>query len=264
MHLHAFDLQLYKEMLGQSKLTQKEYLENVIEILERNNIIAIASGDYNIVKDWVKRSPTRIIPGFCGPDYYNIDSLRSLINRSEMKVIAEIAPQYEGISPSDSVLEPIWKLAEELDIPVGIHMGLGPPDAAKNGAPKYRARLSNPLLIEETLIRHPDLRVYIMHAGWPMLDELIHILYSYSQVYVDVGVIDWYVPREEFYFYLKRIVNAGYCNRVMFGSDEMIWTDSIEKAIEAIKSADFLTEAQKRDILYNNAVRFLRLDSNIK
>jgi len=30
--------------------------------------------------------------------------------------------------------------------------------------------------------------------------------------------------------------------------------------IEAIESADFLTAAQKRDILYNNAARFLRLD----
>jgi len=31
-------------------------------------------------------------------------------------------------------------------------------------------------------------------------------------------------------------------------------------AVEAIESADFLTGEQKRDILYNNAARFLRLD----
>jgi hypothetical protein len=31
-------------------------------------------------------------------------------------------------------------------------------------------------------------------------------------------------------------------------------------AIEGIKSAGFLTEKQKRDIFYNNAARFLRLD----
>jgi uncharacterized protein len=33
----------------------------------------------------------------------------------------------------------------------------------------------------------------------------------------------------------------------------------IGKAIEAIEQAPFLTEEQKRDILYNNAARFLRL-----
>ncbi len=49
----------------------------------------------------------------------------------------------------------------------------------------------------------------------------------------------------------------GFGNRVMFGSDQMVWPGVIERAIEAIESAPFLSEAQKRDILYN-AARFLR------
>jgi predicted TIM-barrel fold metal-dependent hydrolase len=40
----------------------------------------------------------------------------------------------------------------------------------------------------------------------------------------------------------------------------MIWPEGIGMAIEGIESASFLTEEQKRDIFYNNAVRFLRLD----
>jgi hypothetical protein len=46
----------------------------------------------------------------------------------------------------------------------------------------------------------------------------------------------------------------------MFGSDQMQWPDAIGVAIERIESATFLTPSQKRDIFYNNAVRFLRLD----
>jgi len=46
----------------------------------------------------------------------------------------------------------------------------------------------------------------------------------------------------------------------MFGSDQMIWPDTIRIAIETIESADFLSADQKRDIFYNNAARFLRLD----
>jgi len=38
----------------------------------------------------------------------------------------------------------------------------------------------------------------------------------------------------------------------------MIWPDAIEPSIKAIEDAPFLSEAQKRDILYNNAARFLR------
>ena len=48
----------------------------------------------------------------------------------------------------------------------------------------------------------------------------------------------------------------------MFGSDQMVWPEGIGMAIEGIESASFLTAEQKRDILYNNAVRFLRLDEN--
>jgi predicted TIM-barrel fold metal-dependent hydrolase len=45
----------------------------------------------------------------------------------------------------------------------------------------------------------------------------------------------------------------------MFGSDQMIWPGVIEPAIRSIEQATFLSEQQKRDILYNNAARFLRL-----
>jgi hypothetical protein len=46
----------------------------------------------------------------------------------------------------------------------------------------------------------------------------------------------------------------------MFGSDQMVWPDAIGRAVEGIESAAFLNEQQKRDIFYNNAVRFLRLE----
>jgi hypothetical protein len=41
----------------------------------------------------------------------------------------------------------------------------------------------------------------------------------------------------------------------------MNWPEALPRAIEAIETADFLSQEQKRDILYNNAVRFLRLDN---
>jgi len=49
----------------------------------------------------------------------------------------------------------------------------------------------------------------------------------------------------------------------MFGSDQMWWPETIGMAIKAIESAEFLTAEQKRDIFYNNAVRFLRLKKDL-
>jgi predicted TIM-barrel fold metal-dependent hydrolase len=99
-----------------------------------------------------------------------------------------------------------------------------------------------------------------MHAGYPYLQETKAIMHMYPQVYADLGAIDWLRPREEFHEYLRALVRAGFGKRLMFGSDQMVWPEGIGMAIEGIESASFLTEEQKRDIFYNNAVRFLRLD----
>ena len=82
---------------------------------------------------------------------------------------------------------------------------------------------------------------------------------AHPQVYVDTGVIDWALPRREFHSYLRRLVEAGFGKRIMFGSDQMVWPDAIGMAIEGIESAAFLAEEQKRDILYGNAAEFFGL-----
>ncbi len=232
--------------------------------LGRYNIIAVTSGSPELVSKWHDALPKRIIPGLA----FNLEGappvemLRQLYKSGKFSVLGEALTQYEGISPDDKAWEPYFALCEELDIPVGIHMGPGPPGASYFSAPKYRARLSNPLQLEDVLVRHPKLRLYVMHAGWPMSDEMIALLYAHPQVYVDVAVIDWAIPRKEFQQYLRRLVEAGFGKRIMYGSDQMVWPGAIDIAIEGIRSADFLTEEQKRDIFYNNAARFLRWDAN--
>jgi predicted TIM-barrel fold metal-dependent hydrolase len=84
-------------------------------------------------------------------------------------------------------------------------------------------------------------------------------MWAHPQVYVDIAVLNWALPRKEFHSYLRRLVEAGFGERIMFGSDQMVWPEVIGKAIEGVSSATFLREAQKRDIFYNNAVRFFRL-----
>jgi hypothetical protein len=56
------------------------------------------------------------------------------------------------------------------------------------------------------------------------------------------------------------LVRAGFGKRLMFGADQMFWPEAIKMAVEGIESAKFLSAEQKRDIFYNNAATFLRLD----
>jgi predicted TIM-barrel fold metal-dependent hydrolase len=235
--------------------------DETLAALRRYDIVAVTSGPPDLVAAWRQVDPKRILPAVYVDlsDPPPVDALRALHAAGQMMVLGEIAAQYKGVAPNDPKLEPYWALAEELDIPAAIHIGPGPPGAAYLGLTKYRASLSDPLLLEEVLIRHPKLRLYVMHAGWPNADRMIALLYAHPQVYVDTAVIDFTQPRAEFQNYLRRLVEAGYGKRIMFGSDQMVWPGAIGPAIEAITSADFLTPAQKRDILHDNAARFLRL-----
>jgi uncharacterized protein len=101
-----------------------------------------------------------------------------------------------------------------------------------------------------------------MHAGYPFLNETIALLHAHPQVYVDLAGISWMIPRVEFHGYLRRLVDAGFARRIMFGTDNLQWPASIGIAVAAINSASFLTAEQKRDIFYNNAARFLRLSTD--
>lgn len=177
-------------------------------------------------------------------------------------MLGEVVNQYAGIEPGDSQVEPYWTVAEDLDIPVQIHVGPGPPGAPYLGFPDYRALMHSPLILEEPLMRHPRLRLYVAHAGWPMLDDVLALLRAHPRVYVDVGIISFGIPAAEFHRYLRVVVEAGFGSRVMFGSDQMIWPGAIEFAIESIEAADFLSQEQKRAILYDNAARFLGMSED--
>lgn len=245
-----------------SPTTQDEVMEESLAILEELNIIGVTSGPPPLVARWREAAPDRIIPGisfYLGPDAPSAEEIGRMYDDGRLEVFSEVAIQYQGFQPNHPEFSDYLEVAAEKDIPVGIHIGTGPPGSPYLGFVNYRARMHSPLSLEEPLIEHPGLRVYVMHAGWPMLDDTIALLYTHPNVYLGVGVISYVLPRAEFHRYLRRIVEAGFGNRIMFGSDQMIWPEAIRIAIESIESADFLSEQQKRDILYNNAARFLRL-----
>ena len=139
-------------------------------------------------------------------------------------------------------------------------MGSGPTDVVSNGAPKHRAAIGNPLLIEEVLVRHPKLRLFIMHMGFPFAESTQALMHSYSNVYADLGAIHWAEPRSWFHSYLKRMIDAGLGDRIMFGSDQMTSPEAIAQSIEGYREADYLSEAQRNAIFFDNAVRFFRWD----
>jgi len=239
--------------------TDDELLRGTLEYMRRFNIVrGVLSGPR--AEQWKRSEPNRFSLGAGGSvgrsTFLELDPLRAAFVRGDYLVLGEIGAQYDGIPPNDASLGPYFALAAELDIPVWIHtLGIGA------RTPLFRVSAGNPMLLEDVLKRHPRLRLYVENAGYPFGDQMIALLYMYPQVYVDVSTITWLIPRDAFHEYLKRLALAGFADRIMFGSDQMWWPDTIELAIGAIESAPFLTADQKRDVFFNNALRFFRWDA---
>ena len=149
----------------------------------------------------------------------------------------------------------MFALAHEMDVPVLIHS-----EGVAGASTQFRIAHGHPALLEDTLVKYPGLRLYLENAGFPFLEEAIALMYRYPNVYAYLSTITWIIPRPVFYNYLRALVDTGLEERLMFGSDQMWFPEIIDLAIDAIELADVLTAEQKRDIFYNNAARFLRLD----
>ena len=93
-----------------------------------------------------------------------------------------------------------------------------------------------------------------MHSGYPFIEETVGIMSVYWNVYTDISVIanPDNIPYKDFHTTMKRLIDAGLENRVMFGSDN----GNIKQVIESVNKLDFLSSEQKEKIFHKNAEQF--------
>lgn len=267
MHIHAyneesplFGMEMNNPITGKSYIgaeSLQKHQEETFSKFKKYKIVKAVVSHY--AEEWFKTDSSLILIG--KGHHFPTAELRKFHEQGNLDVLGEVAPNYDGLLPTDKSLAEYFDLAVELDIPIGYHMYPGgPPGGAYFAYPKTRAHQGKPLQLEEILFNRPNMRIYIMHAGWPYLEDMKALMYAHLQVYVDLGVISWALPRKEFHKFLQGLVDSGFGKRIMFGSDQMEWVATIDEAIEAVNSAEFLTIEQKEDIFYNNAATFLRLN----
>jgi len=269
IHMHAYDT-LWSttrecfpepcERISNRVKSSDKILPETIRMMDKYNIVRALVSDVEIedVIRW-RNTDSRfmIAPMSIDPIPKYLKPIEDSIHL--FRAIGEIISQYKGYSPAHPDMENTYKIAVKYDLPLQIHV------AGFGGGPKYPIRKGNPMELSEVLQKYPELRVCVAHGGFPFGDEMIALMYNYPTVYTDISTINWIMPREIFHRYLKKLIDAGLGKRILFGSDQMIWPEAIEIAVEAIDTAEFLTEDQKRDMFYNNAARFLRLtDEQIK
>jgi predicted TIM-barrel fold metal-dependent hydrolase len=236
-----------------------------LALLKKYHVVkAICSGTLKRNADFIAKDPDRFISSLEYPDHQNnplpdIATFEKMAREKKFLVFGELGLQYEGKTLDQPEFEPYLAVCEKLGIPVTIHTGLGPPETPYHGFPNFTIASGNPLTLEPVLKKHPKLKLLVMHMGYPYLQEMKSLMLVYPQIYTDIAVIDWVLPKAEFNDYLKAMITAGNGKRIMYGSDQMIWEDAIPLSIKMVETAPFLNEQQKQDIFYNNAVRFFNI-----
>ena len=258
------------------------------EMNEHGVVLALLSlTGYDDVARWVDVAPDRFLAGPLLPcprnqveprygcfaadeGWADIDWLRTQVAAGRIGTLHEIIISYAGLSPGNPHLAPYWALAADFDLPVGIHTQRGPGPGAPHSpreepgcCPDYDPAMGNPALLRPVLERHPGLRVWMQHVGaglgdhGPFWDETLALLRDYPNVYVDVSITNGAMPFAQYEDTLRRLVDAGFGNRIMFGSDNL----PLGEVLARLDQVEWLDDAQRRAILYDNAARFLRLDA---
>ena len=142
------------------------------------------------VQAWLKAAPGRFIASayLTQAGTPTVDFIRKEYVEGRIQGLGEITTQYFGYPPNHSSLAPYFSLAAELNIPTHIHtLGIGAP------LPTFRPSAGNPLLLEDVLARHSDLRLFVENCGFPFTQEWIAVSYQYPQLYGEVSTVTWIV-----------------------------------------------------------------------
>lgn len=159
------------------------------------------------------RYPERFI-GFCSVDAARPDAattVHTAVVQLGMRGL-KIAPAYLHLSPADQRWNPVYEVAQSLNIPVLVHTGFTP---TKGAAQQYFA----PNLMEQVAQQFPDLRLILAHLGAPWVMQCLDLLTKYPHVYADLSIFGWYQPVTIVAKMLGVARQRGVIDRLLWGSD---------------------------------------------
>ena len=255
----------HRKTAGANQTDPQQLLTSTLAAMDQGGVRhGLLSGEQPLVQMWAQAHPDRFLPSFVPGEPADghpqaAARFEEEVLRGRWQAMGELGLPYAGHPLNTPALFPYYAVCERRGLPVFFHCGLDGPDPQRLLAPKFRVELGDPLLLQDVLVHFPDLRVVIMHLGWPFFDHALYMLYAYPQVYVDTGVVNWVLGRALFERMLRETVETVGSDRVLFGSDQMVWPQMIAPAIEAIVQAPFLSESDRHHILWANAAGLFAL-----
>ncbi|GHB58818.1 amidohydrolase [Streptomyces xanthochromogenes] len=157
--------------------------------------------------------------------------------------------QVGGYDPGDPLLDPVWGLLAEAEVPVVIHCGSGP-------AP---GKFTGPGPVGRVLARHPRLRLVVAHMGMPEYADFLGLAETYGEVRLDTTMAFTDFSERSAPFPaggLGRLRDLG--DRVLFGSDFPNIPYPYLHQLEALERLG-LGDEWLRAVCHDNAARLFGL-----
>ena len=154
----------------------------------------------------------------------------------------KIHPDIQAVDIDDPRMLRLYELVEGR-MPIYFHIG--------DWRPQYRFSEAKKLL--KVLEMFPKLEVVAAHLGGHRAFEEAKMLAGHPNVWYDTSSALWAMTPE----YARELIRLLGTDRVMFGTDYPVKNPATELELFSRLS---LTESQREDILYYNAIRFLHLE----
>jgi hypothetical protein len=138
----------------------------------------------------------------------NVKHLRDLMAHPRFSMV-RIAPLFTQVAIDDAKHYPVYQLCEEMEIPVGINVGVP--------GPRVRSRVQHPELLEDVMIDFPKLVIIGAHMGHPYEELFMNYMRKWDTLYLSCTA---YAPR---YFDPALVAFMGtskFRGRVIWGSDD--------------------------------------------
>lgn len=178
------------------------------------------------------------------PEPDAVHYVRAAIGRGARIFKAHV--QVGDYDPADPLLDEVWGVLTEAQIPTVIHCGSGP-------AP---GRFTGPAPITKVLQRHPRLPLIIAHMGAPEYVEFLDLVEHHPHLRLDTTMVftGFFDERIAQFPHAQRPRLHDLGDRILFGSDFPNIPYPYLHALEVLQDLD-LGDEWLRAVCYRNAAR---------
>jgi len=169
------------------------------------------------VADFVKQAPDRLI-GFGYVNPINKNAANELRRQKEELELygLKLYPCSDGYDADDPCAFKVYRVAEELNIPVLIHHA---------GMPVSHELLyhTDPRQIDVVADCFPRMKIILAHLGYPRVDETLYVARKHENVFCDISWPYGDINHPSYLYLLWRDLltaqNLGVINKLVFGTD---------------------------------------------